>query len=44
MRNFTLPFDFSLLAPRTEQDSRRARGLKSACLTGAFSANQRKPS
>ena len=29
---------------RTEQDSRRTRGLKSACLTGAFSANQRKPS
>ena len=27
----------------TEQDFRRARGLKSACLTGAFSANQRKP-
>src|SRR4029453_240643 len=33
---------FSLLALGTEQDSRRARGLKPACLTGAFSANQRK--
>jgi len=35
--------EFSLPALGTEQDSRRARGLKSACLTGAFSANQRKP-
>jgi hypothetical protein len=33
-----------MLASRTEQDSRRARGLKSPCLTGAFSANQRKQS
>jgi hypothetical protein len=32
-----------LPALRTEQDSRRTRGLKSACLTGAFIANQRKP-
>ena len=31
-----------MLASRTERDSRRARGLKSACRTGAFSANQRK--
>jgi hypothetical protein len=36
--------EFSLLASGTEQDSRRTRGPKSACLTGAFSANQRKPS
>jgi hypothetical protein len=34
---------FSLLALRTEPDSRRTRGLKSSSLTGAFSANQRKP-
>ena len=33
---------FSLLASGTEQDSGRARGLNSSCLTGAFSANQRK--
>src|SRR5258705_782447 len=33
-----------MLASRTEQDSRRARGLKSACLAGAFSANLRKRS
>src|SRR6266508_2595053 len=32
--NRALPLDFSLLASRTEQDSRRTRGLKSACLTG----------
>ena len=34
--------EFSLLALRTHKDSRRTRGLKSACLTGPFSANQRK--
>jgi len=34
---------FSLLASGTEQDSGRARGLKSVGFTGAFSANQRKP-
>ena len=37
-----LLLEFSLLALRTDKDSRRTRGLKSACLTGAFSANQRK--
>jgi hypothetical protein len=37
-------FAISLLASRTEQDSRRARGLKSASLTGLLSANQRKRS
>jgi hypothetical protein len=41
-RNRTLPLDFSLFDSRTEEDSRRARGLKSACRAGAFSANQRK--
>jgi hypothetical protein len=34
----------SLLALGPEQDSRRIRGLKSARLTGVFSANQRKQS
>jgi hypothetical protein len=38
-----LLLDFSLLALGIEKDSRRARGLKSACFTSAFSANQRKP-
>jgi hypothetical protein len=39
------PAAAATVAPsRTEQDSRRTRGLKSACLTGAFSANQRKQS
>ena len=42
LRNPALPLEFSLLAFGAERDSRRARGLKSACLTGAFSANQRK--
>ena len=32
-----------MLALGAVKDSRRTRGLKSACLTGAFSANQRKP-
>jgi hypothetical protein len=41
--NRTRLLEFSLLALGTKQDSRRARGLKSACLMGAFSANQRKP-
>jgi hypothetical protein len=36
--------EFSLLAFETQRDSRCTRGLKSACRTGAFSANQRKPS
>jgi hypothetical protein len=36
------PLDFFYLASRTLQDSRRARGLKSACRMGAFSASQRK--
>jgi hypothetical protein len=35
--------EFSSFAFRTEQDSRRARGLKSAWPTGAFGANGRKP-
>jgi hypothetical protein len=35
--------ELSLLASRTQQDSRRTRGLKPACFMGAFSANQRKP-
>jgi len=42
--NRALLLEFSLFALRTEQDSQRARGLKSACFTGAFSANQRKQS
>src|SRR5262249_49272082 len=33
------PVQFSLLAFGTEKDRRRTRGLKSAFLTGAFSAN-----
>jgi hypothetical protein len=41
--NRALLLDFSLLALGIEKDSRRARGLKSACFTSAFSANQRKP-
>jgi hypothetical protein len=44
LRNPALPLDLSFLASRTEQDSRRTRGLKSASLTCAFSANQRKQS
>jgi hypothetical protein len=38
LRKRASPLDFSLPTSRTEQDSRRTRGLKSACLTGVFSA------
>ncbi len=41
-RNRALLLEFSLLALRTDKDSRRTRGLKSGALTGSFSANQRK--
>jgi hypothetical protein len=40
--NPALPRVFSLHPSGAEKDSRRSQGLKSACLTGAFSANQRK--
>src|SRR4030095_3317460 len=43
LHNSAALLGFSLLALRTEPDSRRTRGLKSSSLTGAFSANQRKP-
>jgi integrase len=43
-RNRQLPLEFLLLALGTEQDSRRAQGLKSAWPTGAFGANGRKQS
>lgn len=39
MQPYLLPLVYAL---RTERDCRRTRGLKSAFLTGAFSANQRK--
>ena len=41
-RNRAPLLEFSLLALGTVRDSRCTRGLKSAFLTGAFSANQRK--
>jgi hypothetical protein len=43
-RNLALQLDFSLLALRTDKDSRRTRELKSATLIGSFSANQHKHS